>query len=126
MLARQLAEEEYEYEEQLPYQQEERKRIRRRVVMKRVRQQNNLRRRWVVFIALVACMGFLIIFRESMLSDKAFEITNIRTEATKLESENAKLRILNAQLKNPTRIKQQAEQKLGMAMPDQVYFADGK
>ena len=50
----------------------------------------------------------------------------MRTEAAKLEAENAKLRIANAQLKNPTRVKEIAEQKLGMGVSEQVYFAEGK
>jgi len=125
MLARRLAEED-DYLELPQEPQEQKSYVRRRVIRRRVVQRNNLRRHWVVLLLVTACMGFLIIFRESMLSDKTFEITHIRSEATNLETENAKLRITNAQLKNPTRIKETAEKKLGMAVPEQVYFADGK
>lgn len=124
MLARKLAEEELYEEYEQP--QEQKKYVQRRIVRRRVVRHNNLRRSWAMLLAVVACMGFLIIFRESMLSDKTFEITQIRSEAAELETENARLRITNAQLKNPTRIKETAEKKLGMSIPEKVYFADGK
>ena len=65
-------------------------------------------------------------FEASVIASKGIEIVNIRTEAAKLELENSQLKISNAQMKSPQRIKAIAQQRLGMTVADQVYFAEGK
>ena len=125
MLARQLEE---EYYEELPLQPEPapRKKVVKRRVVRRRPVHNNLRGRLAVIVMLVAAMAIMITARSSAIATKGFDLVQMRTEAAQLEKENAQLRIANAKLKNPTRIKEIAEKKLGMVVPENVYFAEGK
>lgn len=126
MLARQLEEEEY-YEE-LPRQQvtAHRQYEQNRLIRRRIVKRNNLRSRMAILLIVVSVLAVFITARSSVIAGRGFEIVQMRTEAAKLEAENARLRIANAQLKNPTRVKEIAEQKLGMGVSEQVYFAEGK
>ena len=129
MLARQLGEEEY-YEE-LPRQQvtahrQHRQYEQNRLIRRRIVKRNNLRSRMAILLIVVSVLAVFITARSSVIAGRGFEIVQMRTEAAKLEAENARLRIANAQLKNPTRVKEIAEHKLGMGVSEQVYFAEGK
>lgn len=124
MLARKLAEEEYE---ELPQRKKthedygQRPELRRRVVRR-----SNLRGKAAILLLLITILAGITTLESSVIASKGFEIVQIRTEAAKLEKENALLKISNAQLKNPQRIKEIAQQKLGMILSEQVYFAEGK
>ncbi len=67
-----------------------------------------------------------LIYVDSLVAAKGFDIIQIRSQAVKLEAENAQLKITNAHLKSPQRIKEIATQKLGMTVSDKVYFAESK
>lgn len=124
MLARKLAEEEYE---ELPQRKKthedygQRREPRRRVVRR-----SNLRGKAAILLLLITVLAGITTLESSVIASKGFEIVQIRTEAAKLEKENALLKISNAQMKNPQRIKEIAQQKLGMILSEQVYFAEGK
>ena len=124
MLAHKLAEEEYDV---LPQQREthedyeKRQKDRRRAV-----QRSNLRSKAAILLLLITAVAGIITFEASVIASKGIEIVNIRTEAAKLELENSQLKISNAQMKSPQRIKAIAQQRLGMTVADQVYFAEGK
>lgn len=139
MLARKL-EEEYEedYEEYLPQQQEApqpqhlstvqqaqayaQNREGRRAVVHR----SNLRSRIATMLLVGGAMLGILIYVNSLVAAKGFEIVQLRTQAVKMEAENAQLKITNAHLKSPQRIKEIATQKLGMTVSDKVYFAESK
>lgn len=125
MLAHKLAEEEYE---ELPSRREEVQGdyAQRRLVRRKVVRRSNLRGKIALLVLLVTVLAGIITFESSVIASKGFEIVQIRTEAAKLEQENALLKISNAQMKNPQRIKEIAQQKLGMVVSDKVYFAEGK
>ena len=124
MLAHKLAEEEYDV---LPQPREthenyvDRQNERRRMVRR-----NNLRGKAVILLLLITAVAGIITFEASVIASKGIEIVNIRTEAANLELENSQLKISNAQMKSPQRIKAIAQQRLGMTVADQVYFAEGK
>ena len=124
MLAHKLAEEEYDV---LPQPREthenyvDRQNERRRMVRR-----NNLRGKAVILLLLITAVAGIITFEASVIASKGIEIVNIRTEAANLELENSQLKISNAQMKSPQRIKDIAQQRLGMTVADQVYFAEGK
>ena len=125
MLARKLAEEEYE-----DFSHQKRKAhenfVPRSPQRKIIRRSNNLRGKAAILLLLITVLAGIITLESSVIASKGFEIVQIRTEAAKLEQENALLKISNAQLKNPQRIKEIAQQKLGMILSEQVYFAEGK
>lgn len=124
MLAHKLAKDEYE---EIPQRREthedyvQRQNARRRIV-----RHNNLRGKAAILLLLITALAGTITFEASVIASKGIEIVNIRTEAAKLELENSQLKISNAQMKSPQRIKAIAQQRLGMTVADQVYFAEGK
>lgn len=124
MLAHKLAEEEYNV---LPQRKETHEDYENRQKdRRRAAQRSNLRGKAVILLLLITAVAGIITFEASVIASKGIEIVNIRTEAAKLELENSKLKISNAQMKNPQRIKAIAQQRLGMTVADQVYFAEGK
>lgn len=124
MLAHKLAEEEYNV---LPQRKETHEDYENRQKdRRRAAQRSNLRGKAVISLLLITAVAGIITFEASVIASKGIEIVNIRTEAAKLELENSQLKISNAQMKNPQRIKAIAQQRLGMTVADQVYFAEGK
>jgi len=124
VLAHKLAEEEYEV---LPQQRESHEDyIKRQKARRRVVRRSNLRGKAAILLLLITAIAGIITFEASVIASKGIDIVNIRTEAAKLELENSQLRISNAQMKSPQRIKAIAQQRLGMTVADQVYFAEGK
>lgn len=124
MLAHKLAEEGYNV---LPQRKETHEDYENRQKdRRRAAQRSNLRGKAVILLLLITAVAGIITFEASVIASKGIEIVNIRTEAAKLELENSKLKISNAQMKNPQRIKAIAQQRLGMTVADQVYFAEGK
>lgn len=124
MLAHKLAEDEYNV---LPQRKETHEDYENRQKdRRRAAQRSNLRGKAVILLLLITAVAGIITFEASVIASKGIEIVNIRTEAAKLELENSQLKISNAQMKNPQRIKAIAQQRLGMTVADQVYFAEGK
>ena len=124
MLAHKLAEEEYNV---LPQRKETHEDYENRQKdRRRAAQRSNLRGKAVILLLLITAVAGIITFEASVMASKGIEIVNIRTEAAKLELENSQLKISNAQMKSPQRIKAIAQQRLGMTVADQVYFAEGK
>ena len=78
-----------------------------------------------MLLAFMAIIGFLI-YQNSMIAARGYEIVQVRMQAVKLEAENAQLKITNAHLKSPQRIRDIATSQLGMTIADQVYFAESK
>lgn len=124
MLAHKLAEEEY----YVPPQQRETHEnyLKGQNERRRMLQRSNLRGKAVILLLLITAVAGIITFEASVIASKGIEIVNIRTEAAKVELENSQLKISNAQMKSPQRIKTIAQQRLGMTVADQVYFAEGK
>jgi len=124
VLAHKLAEEEYNV---LPQRKETHEDYENRQKdRRRAAQRSNLRSKAVILLLLITAVAGIITFEASVIASKGIEIVNIRTEAAKLELENSQLKISNAQMKSPQRIKAIAQQRLGMTVADQVYFAEGK
>lgn len=124
MLAHKLAEEEYNV---LPQRKETHEDYENRQKdRRRAAQRSNLRGKAVILLLLITAVAGIITFEASVIASKGIEIVNIRTEVAKLELENSQLKISNAQMKSPQRIKAIAQQRLGMTVADQVYFAEGK
>ena len=124
MLARQLEE---DYYEALPQEQpvQPQKHIRRRTV-KRITPRSNGGLKVAMTVLLAAVMAVLFLGSSSELASRGFELVQLKQQAATLEKENAQLEIENAKLKSPNRIKEIAEKKLGMTIPHQVYFVEGK
>ena len=99
MLAHKLAEEEYDVLPQQIKTHEDylnNQENRRRAVRR-----SNLRGKAVILLLLITAVAGIITFEASVIASKGIEIVNIRTKAI-------------------------AQQRLGMTVADQVYFAEGK
>ncbi len=138
MLARKLAEleeeDEYEYPQAKlrpiriadPAERATQEYIRNQQAMLAAADKKSLRNKIIaMLLASVALIGF-IIYQNSMVAAKGYEIVQVRMQAVKLEAENAQLRISNAHLKSPQRIRDIATSQLGMSIADHVYFAETK
>ena len=136
MLARKLAEPEEEEEYAYPQAEPQPARIadpaerakqeylRKQQAMLAAVQKKRLRGKIAaMLLAFMAIIGFLI-YQNSMIAARGYEIVQVRMQAVKLEAENAQLKITNAHLKSPQRIRDIATSQLGMSIADHVYFAD--
>lgn len=122
MLARRIEEYQYEYE----YDQEPAQPVRQRQIVQKVRLNTHLRARCLLLVGLLAVMIMAVAIRSSIIAGQGYELVQIQQQAERLEQANEQMRIENSMLKSPQRVKQIAQEKLGMSVPTQVYFASEK
>lgn len=122
MLARRIEEDQYEYE----YDQEPAQPVRQRQIVQKVRLNTHLRARCLLLVGLLAVMIMAVAIRSSIIAGQGYELVQIQQQAERLEQANEQMRIENSMLKSPQRVKQIAQEKLGMSVPTQVYFASEK
>lgn len=65
----------------------------------------------------------LVVVRSGINASRGYALVATQNQAQVLEDENARLRIEIAKLKSPGRIKQIAQEQLGMDVPKQMYFS---
>ena len=82
-----------------------------------------LRKRCFILIAVFAALAMFTTIRSEMIVSKGYALVQVKSQATQLESENERLKLENAKLKSPQRIKNMAMSNLGMIVPEEVYFA---
>ena len=117
MLARQ--EEEYEIAEQAPQfeQQPERQSPVRRVL------DTSLRSHCQILFAVAAVMAMLVTIQSGIIASRGYKLVADQQKAEALEEANRRLNVEIDQLKAPQRIKAVAADKLGMEVPNKIYFA---
>ena len=71
-------------------------------------------------------MAMLVTVRSGMSASRGYELVKLQQQADSLEKENDRLKIDIAQLKSPQRIQRIATEKLGMVVPQAVYFSTDK
>ena len=64
-----------------------------------------------------------VVIRHGIAASRGYALVATQNQAQQLELENERLRVEIAQLKSPTRIKQIAEDELGMKIPAKTYFS---
>lgn len=82
-----------------------------------------LRSTCLVLFIITAAMTIFFLIRSGMAAERAYALNQIKSKASVLESENARLHLDIAQLKSPERIRAIAVQDLGMIMPDKFFFS---
>jgi len=76
-----------------------------------------------VLFLVAAVMALLVVVGSGVSASRGYALVATQSQAEQLEQENERLRIENAKLKAPQRIKDIAEGELGMTVPKKVYFA---
>ncbi len=65
----------------------------------------------------------LVVIRSGISASRGYALVATQNQAQQLEQENQRLKIEIAKLKSPLRIKQIAQDKLGMDVPNKMYFS---
>ena len=81
-----------------------------------------MRRRCKTLLALLAVMAMTITVRSGISASRGYDLVHTEQQAEAIEQENERLKIDIAKLKSPRRIKDIATGKLGMEVPENVYF----
>ena len=82
-----------------------------------------LRSRCRVAFTVFAILAMAVVIRSGISASRGYALVATQNQAQQLELENERLRVEIAQLKSPQRIKQIAEDELGMIVPRKMYFS---
>lgn len=82
-----------------------------------------LRSRCRVAFIVISILAMLVVIRSGMSASRGYALVATQNQAQQLELENERLRIEIAKLKSPSRIKQIAQDELGMDVPQKLYFS---
>lgn len=82
-----------------------------------------LRSRCRVFFVVFTILAMAVVVRSGISASRGYALVATQNQAQQLELENERLRVEIAQLKSPQRIKQIAEEELGMIVPRKMYFS---
>lgn len=85
-----------------------------------------LRSRCRVFFVVFAIFAMAVVIRSGICASRGYALVATQNQAQQIELENERLRVEIAQLKSPQRIKQIAEDELGMVVPRKMYFSHDK
>lgn len=97
-----------------------------RSVKQRPQVNGALRSTCLVLFIITTAMTIFFLIRSGMAAENAYALNQIKSKASVLEAENARLHLDIAQLKSPERIQAIAVQELGMIMPDKFFFSAKK
>ena len=79
--------------------------------------------RYFITVVLVVAVALFIIGRHAEIARTSYEIAKLKYTVAKLEKENEALQISVASLKAPGRVQEIAVARLGMQLPEKVYYA---
>ncbi len=82
-----------------------------------------LRSRCRVAFVVFAILAMAVVIRSGISASRGYALVATQNQAQQIELENERLRVEIAQLKSPQRIKQIAEDELGMRVPPKMYFS---
>jgi len=82
-----------------------------------------LRSRCRIAFIVFAILAMAVVIRSGISASRGYALVATQNQAQQLELENERLRVEIAQLKSPQRIKQIAEEELGMKVPRKMYFS---
>ena len=82
-----------------------------------------LRSRCSLAFVIISILAMLVVIRSGISASRGYALVATQNQAQQIEQENERLRIEIAKLKSPQRIKQIAEEELGMGVPAKMYFS---
>ncbi len=94
-----------------------------RLIRSRPKLDRNLRSRCQIAFIIISILAMLVTIRSGISASRGYTLVATNTQAQQLEQENERLRVEIAKLKSPQRIKQIAEDELGMVVPKKMYFS---
>ena len=98
-------------------------RVQLKLIKGRPKLDHLLRSRCRVAFLVIAILAMLVVVRSGISASRGYMLVATQSQAEAVEQENERLRIEIAKLKSPSRIKQIAEDELGMAVPKKMYFS---
>ena len=94
-----------------------------RIISKRPKLNHLLRSRCRVAFIIISVLAMLVVIRSGINASRGYALVATQNHAQELEQENERLRVEIAKLKSPGRIRQIAEDELGMVLPRKIYFS---
>ena len=82
-----------------------------------------LRSRCRLAFVVISILAMLVVIRSGISASRGYALVATQNQAQQLELENERLKIEIAKLKSPSRIKQIAQDELGMNVPEKMYFS---
>lgn len=82
-----------------------------------------LRSRCRLAFVIISILAMLVVIRSGISASRGYALVETQNQAQQLELENERLKVEIAKLKSPQRIKQIAEDELGMGVPKKMYFS---
>ena len=82
-----------------------------------------LRSRCRLAFVIISILAMLVVIRSGISASRGYALVETQNLAQSIEQENERLKIEIAKLKSPQRIKQIAEDELGMSTPNKMYFS---
>ena len=82
-----------------------------------------LRSRCRLAFVVISILAMLVVVRSGISASRGYALVATQNQAQQLELENEHLKIEIAKLKSPIRIKQIAQDELGMDVPNKMYFS---
>ncbi len=83
-----------------------------------------LRSKCLIMVGLILFFAMFTMVRSEMVIRNGYELVELKGQVNKLDQENERLKLDIAKLKSPERIQTIAVGKLGMTLPQNVYFVN--
>lgn len=85
---------------------------------------NEFRNKCLILISLILFLAMVTMVRSEMVVNNGYELVQLKGQVNKLDQDNERLKLDIAKLKSPERIQTIAVGKLGMTIPQNVYFVN--
>ncbi len=82
-----------------------------------------LRSRCRIAFVVISILAMLVVVRSGISASRGYALVATQNQTLQLEQENERLKVEIAKLKSPIRIKQIAQDELGMDVPNKMYFS---
>ena len=82
-----------------------------------------LRSRCRIAFVVISILAMLVVVRSGISASRGYALVATQNQTLQLEQENERLKVEIAKLKSPIRIKQIAQDELGMDVPNTMYFS---
>ena len=83
-----------------------------------------LRNKCLILVSLILFLAMVTMVRSEMVIRNGYELVELKGQVNKLDQDNERLKLDIAKLKSPERIQTIAVGKLGMTIPQNVYFVN--
>ena len=82
-----------------------------------------LRNQFQVLFAVAAVLAMIVTIQSGIIASRGYQLVSVQEQAEQPEEANKRLNVDIDKLKAPQRIKSVAADKLGMIVPNKIYFS---